>query len=943
MQKLSHLKLADLGGLASSGAYCVVGAPGTGKTAELISLAIEAEQLYLPEEILVLTASRSQASLLRDQISARSKRASSVPRAVSITALAYRMLTQSGQQVRLLTGPSQEQILRKLITEAEPSLRSAGFNPCSVQLSAFLQEMRDLLQVVMDFGLKLEDLVSLKRQFPALKLEILIVIFERYLSELENGGWVDASSLLTRALDLNVDVKLVLVDDAQEFSTAGLKLLAKLLEKSPGVIFGDPDSATQGFRAAEPGAFLALGERIYLAKESVISPVNQSVLAKLAQRIPPAGAGVQRSTLKSEFQLESLLFETTSAEADYLATKLRRARLEEAIDFSQMAVVLRTRSQLEQLAKDLALREVPVRVVGPDQPLSRNQLTRAILDVASTMFQAPDRALLVEVLQSSLFGLTQIQIRRLDRVLVHHFGERVEQAWLSAIELGIELETAETRVFTRLVQVIRSLRSAEPKKAHELVSRVFEEAPKNLRELAKSKAAVATAVNRDIDAVLRLFAAAIRFDDQGSGTIQDFVEQQLDQRIAEDALFASADLDAVTLLTPSALAGRRFELIAIPRLQDGIWPNLKLRNSLLGAGSLRSYLAGRSPNPTDSIRGELGDELRLFYKAVGAANFRLLLSAMQSEDEQPSQIFTVIGSEPKLFSERIDFDLRRFVGTLRRDFASGDQSAAGLLALLALADVPGANPETWHGALDPSSRESLFGSEEPVLLNASSLQAFETCPLHWFIETFAVGRQSFQASIGTLLHKALELAKQPSDIPQFVESNWHELEFEHSWQERTQRQRAMEMAALLASYLAESEAPIAVEQGFELTLGRLSIRGKIDRIEQTSEGLVVADLKTGKSVSDAEGNRQLALYQLAISRSNPDSKVAGGKLISVGTGKLKVLNQPALDEEASSELIQALTNFENSVTEAVLSANTKAHCSSDSECRILISQVVKLG
>lgn len=313
---------------------------------------------------------------------------------------------------------------------------------------------------------------------------------------------------------------------------------------------------------------------------------------------------------------------------------------------------------------------------------------------------------------------------------------------------------------------------------------------------------------------------------------------------------------------------------------------------------------------------------------------------MRSADEQPSQIFAVAGIELQEHSEAIDFDLRRLTGRLRRRLVEGDASAANLLAGFALAGIPGAHPALWQGLLPPSTLEPLFDSSEPITLSASSLEAFEQCPLHWFIKTFAVGQTSFQASIGTLLHSAFELARNPEEIASYVESNWHTLEFEHGWQSESQKRKALQMAMLAGNYLTENPNPQAVEQGFELEFGRLRIRGKIDRIERKPEGLVVADLKTGKTNLDASENLQLAIYQLAVAQLHPDEKVLGAKLVSVGTGKLKESEQKALDSEAIAELHAAFARFEQHGTSNLISANLTEHCSADGSCQLLLAKAV---
>ena len=926
---------------SSPGVTCVIGAPGSGKTSQLLLAVSALEKSFKPERILVLTPSRAAAAKLRDEIALRSTFASSSPRARSISSFAFELLAANAPNLTLMSGPSQQQLLLELLGKAT-QVSTWGVNPKAIGLAAFTQELRDLFQVLVEFGVDEPRLAELAESFPKLTLGPAIELLPKYLEALADQNSLDPASLLAKAGDsLQAEFDAVLVDDAQDLSSAGLRLIERIAEKAPVVLFGDPDSAVQGFRAAEPGEFLALGPSQVLNAPLPQPPAVQQIMARVSSRIAPSGAGRQRAALQQSAEsLVAPVFTSTSAEADYLAARLRRLRLERGIQFSEMVVVVRTRTQLDQLARELSARSVPVTSAASIEPLSQNPLTRAILDISKLALQEKTPEVIREVLVSSFVGLNAIELRRLERQLVHHFEVDIASAWEQALEVGLEFESREARAFNRLLDLINKLGSTEVYSAHQMISTVWEFAPSNLATLALGGSSVALAANRDLDAAMRLFAAAQRFDERGGAETLEFVTSQLSLSIAEDSLARSGESESVLITTSSALAGKSFKVVAIPRLQDGIWPNLRPRNSLLGAASLRAYLSGRVEDPTQALRGELSDELRLIYKALGACREELVLSSMRSADEQPSQIFAVAGIELQEHSEAIDFDLRRLTGRLRRRLVEGDTSAANLLAGFALAGIPGAHPTLWQGLLPPSTLEPLFDSSEPITLSASSLEAFEQCPLHWFIKTFAVGQTSFQASIGTLLHSAFELARNPEEIASYVESNWHTLEFEHVWQSESQKRKALQMAMLAGNYLTENPNPQAVEQGFELEFGRLRIRGKIDRIERKPEGLVVADLKTGKTNLDASENLQLAIYQLAVAQLHPDEKVLGAKLVSVGTGKLKESEQKALDSEAIAELHEAFARFEQHGTSNLISANLTEHCSADGSCQLLLAKAV---
>ena len=941
MPEFRDLRQLELSISLSYPVSCVVGAPGSGKTSQLRRAVLELEQQSHPDRILVLTPSRRSAATLRDLIALDSKKPASSARARSLSSFAFEQVSKTQSDLKLLSGPQQQQLLQSLV-QASSRQSDWGLSPKALGLQAFTQELRDLFQVSMEFGLGEDELVRLSKTYPSLKLGPVIDLLEDYLHLLEKENFLDPSSLLARAgNDISIELDWVLVDDAQDLSAAGLDLVAKLATRASVLLFGDPDAGVQGFRSAEPGEFLRFGNLQFLAAELPQPLAVQQLMGKFAAKLGPAGAGRQRATIATAAELQSApIFSSTSAEADYLAAKLRRLRLEKDIQFSKMAVVLRTQTQVNQLSRELAARKVPIRLSTSSEPVAQNHLTRAILETCQLALEKKNAGLVNGILVSSFIGLTTIELRRLERQLVHQTGLPIAQAWEQVLELGFEFESREARVLNRLLELIRKVEASEFKSAHELISLVWEFAPENLRELALGSSEVALAANRDIDAGLRLFAAAARFDDRAEGSVLDFVNRQLKLTIAEDSLAKLSQEDAVLVGTAGGLGSESFEIIAIPRLQDGIWPNLRPRNSMLGAASLRAFLSGRNDDPSKPLRAELADEIRLFYKAIGACRSELLLSCMRSPDEQPSQFFAIGGLQLYEHNEPVDFDLRRLVGRLRAQLAKGDQNAAGLLAGFALAGIPGADPVNWLGLLEPSSSEPLFASDEPMVLSASSLEAFERCPLHWFVKTFAVGQSSFEASIGTLLHSAFELATDPSDLVEYVESNWHSLEFENTWQSQSQKRRAIEMALLAGAYLRENPTPHAIEQAFELEHGRLRIRGKIDRVERTATGLVVSDLKTGKSNLDAKDNLQLAIYQLAMTQLNPTESIEGARLVSVGTGKLKVSEQPELDQAALQSLYESFDEFQRQSADAVLVANLSEHCNEDGSCQLLLARQV---
>ena len=930
------------------GQHIVLGAPGAGKTSALRQLVGRLEQNLAPEAILVLTPTRLAASRLRDSIALESQRPTVSSRAQSVTGFAFSQISAARPAVRLLSGAVQQKILRGLVEESPNS--PWGFDLQTIGLQGFVQELRDLLAVCIENRLTQKWLLEKAQEFNHQGLAIAAEILPGYLAALEARDLVDPSQLVLMAAEVETtSFEWVLVDDAQDLSRAGLELVKKLAENSNLVLFGDPDSSVMGFRSGVLEGFVgefAAAARHYL---STAARFNQP-LGKLASKLPPQLAGPQRPKPQdTESTIQTGLFENQVSEADWLASQIRQRRMQKGLDWSDFAVVARTRTQLQQLADSLAARDVPVKLLGSSVALRDQPMARAILETASVALNSGDQNAVIQVLNSEVFGLDSIAIRRLKRQLAQLPDlEQVpsNELLVAALEIEVEATSPELRKLASLIKLQREIRSLRDSSAHELLSAIWSMVDqKSLQVLSRGSSEIALAANKSLDSALELFAAAVRFDANQLGSASDFVMAQLDQSVPEDSLAPVGLRPAVQLTTAAGLVDRRFPVVLIPRLQDGIWPNLRPRSSLLGASSLAGYLIGRVPSPNEPVRLELDDEIRLFYKAIGSASEEVIITAMLSQEEQPSQFFEILGLTPERIDQPISFDLRRLVGSYRRQLAAGDLSVAPLLAALSLVNVPGAHPQNWQGLLPISTTEPLVEEGEAIRFSPSRLEAFEKCPVHWFIQNFGGDGSGFEASLGTLLHAALEVSSNEAELEQYVQSNWHTLEFEASWQESGQKRRALAMVSALGEYLRTAGELVSAEQKFEVSIGRLVIAGKIDRVEKDADGgLRVVDLKTGKtpSAQDVTNHRQLAVYQLAI-RTQYDLPPSGGRIVSVGDQKLKVLDQPSIGGEFEQEVLDLLRKVELGAGGSSFVAEVADHCTEDANCQLLISKVVTNG
>jgi superfamily I DNA/RNA helicase/RecB family exonuclease len=1038
---------AEVASLEPQSVAVVYGAPGVGKTTAAKALFARLADEIGPDQVLVLAANRESANRLRDQLALAFQGATAGPLARTLTSFAFgvlrlKALKEGAKLPELISGSEQDRILTQVIGEVlEAGLPEvsktwpAQFNPQVIGLSGFRAELRDFITVCLEHGINVVELKALGEQHDKPEWSASALFFEQYLNKVsseEFTGRFDASSLLRIAgqwlagladwpEELS-SIRTIVVDDAQELTPSAMRLLKVLAGANRGLILiGDPDASTLGFRAADPRAMANLADsmaalrgsaatQIFLTPNFSVRPAElSSVLSRVSRQIDTARAGRQRKSLSNprsatpesglddaERSLEVKVFTQQTGESAWLARTLRELHLFEGYQWSDIAVVSRSRANLEQLAVALANESVPVEILGAQSALRDEFASRSLLILAELALNPRpiDTRFAVELLTSVFGGLDSLGIRRLRRALRRE--ELLAEGIRNSDELLVDL--------FQTPAALASLRGAEARKAERFLKTLSEATAiaadstqsvedllwhlwsgsgldKTWQILSNGVGEVALQANRDLDAVVALFATANRYAERNpNGDPRAFVAQQLSLGLPEDTLALNDSFARrVILATPSGLIGRRFKVVALPNLIEGVWPNLRPRSSLLGASLLDALQTGRIESVAKVSKSELPDELRMLYKAIGSSSEKILVSATDSEDEQISQFIGLINGE---IPERENYSgtqltLRGLAGSLRRTLARSNSlaeldSAALGLARLASAGVAGAHPDSWYGMLALSTHEPLVQLDDPdaqVWLRPSQLENFAKCPLHWFLNAHGGGDSNFSANLGSLVHKALELGVDLNEdsLWGLVESKWHTLSFESKWLEEAGERKAKRMISNMVQYLrkfdAEGAKVIGREVNFEFELGRARVRGQVDRLELYPDGRVmIVDLKTGAtsvSAEEARKHAQLGLYQLAFANGafaelegvDEHTSLAGAKLLLVGTGDRPVeRSQPSLDDSPDTKeefhrLIEAATSG-MAMTDRVFIAQIDSHCSNSNEfgsCQIHLTKAVSYG
>ncbi|MCW2682177.1 MAG: uvrD3, partial [Blastococcus sp.] len=414
--------------------------------------------------------------------------------------------------------------------------------------------------------------------------------------------------------------------------------------------------------------------------------------------------------------------------------------------------------------------------------------------------------------------------------------------------------------------------------------------------------------------------------------------------------------ETVRLLTAHASKGLEWDVVCVAGVQEGVWPDLRERSTLLGTEELVERASGIDGSAVDRRTLALAEERRLFYVACTRARTRLVVTAVEGALDgadagaTASRFLDLVVPPPEdgrpLTELPRALTLPALVADLRRALtdpqtpAHRRSAAASVLRRLADEGVPGAASASWWGLAPLSDDAPLVPEEDTVRVRPSAIETFQTCPLKWVLG--AVGAEASPdttRTVGTAVHAIAQQVAEglpAADAPAALAAELDQLDLGPGWSDQRQRESAQEMLGrFLTWHAAEGRELIGVEIAFDATVGRAVIRGKVDRLERDGEGrLVVVDLKTGRSpAKNTEEHGQLAAYQVAVAAGGfgDHGTVPGGAvLLQVGTGaKAKEQHQeplPADVAHAETWAGELIARVGEGMGGATFEVRTGTHC-----------------
>ncbi len=986
-QAVRQLSPEQIAAVAHRGSPIVVqGGPGTGKTTVLIEAALaRITEGQNPDSILLLTFGRERASELRDAIALRTTKTMFEPLARTFHSLAFSILKMKADkndpEPILLSGPEQESYIKELLKgDIEDGYKAWPADlHAALTTNGFARELRDLILRASERGLNPDDLARLGESEGEKYWFAAATFWKSYLNSMvmreiganDSKMRIDPSELTSRAtLHLHRNPELlaklrgrfttIMVDEFQESDPAQRALLS-ILAGNDVIICADADSAVGRFRGADPDGLSAALDP-YRAQEIVLDTSFRNAVTifdvglGFAKRMKGAPITRKRSCgNENPGQVQVHRFRSGAEEAAFIAHQFRSAHLRDAISYSDMAIILRspgiTSSSLRR-----AFSQVGIPVASELQALAGNPATEPFLLLAriALKLQPLNFESAEKLLMSEFGGADAISLRRIRRALIAARSDddlrSGTQLLIAAIDDG-DLFIEGAQEITRIHELLEKARSVARNKkatADELLWAIWDNAmfgdgeklATSWRNQALRPGVRGAGADRDLDAMMQLFESAARYSQRfplsGPGA---FIAEIATEDIAGDVITAKGVRpDFVEILTVHSAKGREWDLVAVAGLQEGVWPNLKQRSSLLGAERLvereRNPDIARDQLDVIAASGLLADEERLFHVALTRAKQSMFITAVQREDEEPSQFFEAIEvMVHKTDGEDIEFEQKlsevprpitvpALVAELRSQLSGANAAdAAAILQRMKGDGIYLADPANWIGSVPLSSDAPVIDPSQEVVVSPSGAETFMECGVKWFLQSQGGSDGDSTAQVlGSAIHAfAAKMVQEPgttqADLIANLQSSWRLIDPDSGWVSASHLEDAVTMLKKFVEYHNKATRSVVdAEIRFDVKLGRARIKGSVDRLEVEADGsLFIIDFKTGGtaiSKDDAKANLQLASYQLGVAEGGftVGSKSAGAELVYLGTSGAgaAIRAQYAIDIEETKETLETI-------------------------------------
>jgi superfamily I DNA/RNA helicase/RecB family exonuclease len=932
-----------------AGSLAILGAAGSGKTRTLIHAVASRMQAGVdPSTILVLTFGKRAVREFREGLAAITDTAV-LPTIGTFHSLAYSLVsnaTGATSGLAVLSGAEEDariiEIIRGLREDSShdwpPAIAAAA------ETRSFAREMRAVIARLKDLRLTGEDLVQLgiHENRPEWVVAGKIATNEAEVMHLQ--GTVDYSELLIQAASEVADspplrsLTHLIIDEYQEISPLQHELVQEIFHVAGHgrgitelLVAANPNESIFTFRGAQTRYLDQFASDFPPADSVYLTSMWRSgvQVARAAESVFPDGAAIPYQHFPAQSVSDRVVvhrYGSRNARAAFIAQEIRTAHVEQQVPWRSMVVIGRATSDLPSIIRALSRANVPVVVGSDDIPLVEEPAVGVLLTLLWAAL-APENTSVHSVhdlLSGPLCGLDASDIRRLGRALraadrntpsaqlirelILHGNDSDFPAELAGSGYSMNSGHSDLALrVTRLQGLLRELRSgiARQVPVPDLLwlawtggKKYSHGWPDRLRESALHHSAQA---HHDLDAIMAFFDTADRFSSRGRTGLSNFLLALKEQKLpAEPVAARGLRADAVQVMTVHHSKGQQWDRVWITGLEEGIWPNLVVRGSILHPDEITATGAGSGANPIALLR----EERNLFYVAATRARQQVTFTCIDQGEEggdQPSRFvhdLIRIGVPDQVVTgyPRSRSSWSGLAAELRSVLANPESSVSLQQAAGELLHDMGhsVGPDTWWGLPELTrSTRPIRPRDQPLHMSGSSLDSLITCPLKWFLDKEVKAQVSRGAAtaFGSIVHAVAEYVAK-GEVPDNVEAmqalinnSWRNVVYESHWQSASELAHAREAASrflryhhqsdrvyLEAEQLLTTEVQVTTPSGDTDTI---SLTGFVDRVERDPSGRLVAidlkNMKTAVPTTKIPEHGQLGVYQLLLQDRQPDA------------------------------------------------------------------------
>ncbi|MGI9609048.1 MAG: ATP-dependent helicase [Acidimicrobiia bacterium] len=928
----------------TDGPQLIVGGPGTGKTEFLVRRAVHLLEhgAATPEQVLLLSFSRRGSAGLRGRIQESLGGTHAEIDASTFHSFSFRLLEAHAadslgweQMPTLLTSLEYVLRVRGLLAEEDRAAWPVLFRGL-LDTTTFAEEVADFMLRCSELLIGPEELASFDRDdwraLPGFLTSYRTDALQRH--RIDYGtlqvSAVDALEHPPTLADISTRYRYILVDEYQDTTVAQAALLRKLVSGGSHLtVAADPYQSIYSFRGADlenvanfPEDFAApdgtpAGRRVLTTSFRAPAEILDAAVT-LTEGLELPGAGGPVIPASGTGSVETYVFEQATREAEWIADEVQRLHAG-GLPYRDMAVFVRSKRRfLPGLSRALERRNIPH--AQPDSRLSDHPAVRAVFDcvTAATGSEVEADRAIRRLLLGPLFHLPVGRLRQLERDRASH-----PRPWAKVIEHQVPDGAP-------MAGLLRSLGWAESDPAVEGFWQLWTTLPQ-FADLVNDPGRL------EERAAWSSFAQVLGrlYERDRRASLCDFVRWSEEESFEAQPLLAFHDpgADRLTVTTLHQSKGLEFEVVFIADAVDGVFPDLRSRESLIGTRHLAAHLPH---DPNEYRRFRLQEETRLAYTAMTRARLRVVWTAttagLDEGEGAPSSLLLRIADEalaPPPDEERLPVTTGQAEAWLRRiaaDPGAPEPRRLAAMACLEQGSQWGLRDPLLFAGLQPPGPDTGLAPDE-LLLSPSQATGFEACPRRYVIERRLRVRSdtTVYMAFGSLIHKVLELTEKKAmeaglthgtaaEALNYLEDLWDPAPFGYPpWADAWHRRAEEALGFTYEHWPHPAATPVALEHKVNLDIGGVSWRGIADRIETEDGHIRIVDYKTSRSRPTKEetaASLQLGFYLLAAESDSTISQHGtpdAGELWMVAMNKGKSLPIVKFDPANLSDVEERLT------------------------------------